>query len=151
MSFHLLMRRLRQEGILVILALLSMVSMNSVANDVVQISQAWVQSAPPVSRVQAGYFTVYNPTDQAITLLTPHSEQFEAVQIHETTMENEMMAMRHLTELNIPAQQSLTFKPGSLHLMLIGRKQSLNKGDEVIISFSFKQYADTQVVTFMVK
>lgn len=46
--------------------------------------------------------------------------------------------MRHYDELTIPAGQSLEFKPGDFHLMLMGPQTALETDDEIIITLYFK-------------
>jgi len=53
------------------------------------------------------------------------------VQIHEMKMENDVMKMRAISRLDLPAGKAVELKPGGYHVMLMGLKQQLKDGDTV--------------------
>jgi copper(I)-binding protein len=64
----------------------------------------------------------------------------EAVEIHETVLEGEVMKMQMLTDgLQIPAGGEVLLKPGSYHIMLIGMKRDLNPGDSFSLELEFEK------------
>jgi copper(I)-binding protein len=58
------------------------------------------------------------------------------VEIHEMRMENNVMRMRAIPKLELPAGQAVDLKPGGYHVMLMDLKQPLKKGDTVPITLS---------------
>jgi copper(I)-binding protein len=52
-------------------------------------------------------------------------------QLHEMTMAGDVMQMREVASLALPAGQAVSLKPGGHHLMLIGLKKVLKSGDHV--------------------
>ena len=52
-------------------------------------------------------------------------------EVHEMKMDGDIMKMRALPVLDLPAGQTVQFKPGSYHLMLMDLKQPLSKGSTV--------------------
>ncbi len=61
--------------------------------------------------------------DAAAKLVSAQSPVAEAVEIHEMSMEGDVMRMRQITALPLPAGQEVTLKPGGYHIMLTGLKQ----------------------------
>lgn len=109
----------------------------SAAGDI-QISDPWVQAAPPNVKVMAAYLEIHNSGKKPATLISVSSPAFDQVSIHQSMMHGEMMHMEQIEELSIPAQGSVTLKPGGLHLMLTDAKKPLKAGDQVPMMLVFK-------------
>jgi copper(I)-binding protein len=61
-----------------------------------------------------------------------------SVQIHEMKMENDVMHMRAISRLDLPAGKAVELKPGGYHVMLMDLKQPLKKGAAVPIKLRFE-------------
>ena len=53
--------------------------------------------------------------------------------------DNSVMSMQMQEALAIPAQQEIIFKPGGLHVMLVGLTQDLKLGDTITLTLNFKE------------
>lgn len=71
-------------------------------------------------------------------LLRATSDVAADVQIHENRVEGATASMHPLDGLDIPAGGSVELKPGGLHIMLLGLRQSLEPGDTIPITLDFK-------------
>ena len=111
------------------------------------VSDAWVREAPPGAAAMAGYLTVTNPTDKAMTLTGGSSPQFREVQMHEVVEENGMAHMVQVPKLAVPAKGKLAFAPGTTHLMLIGPKAPLKPNAPVQLTLTFEGGAKVLVKT----
>ena len=60
------------------------------------------------------------------------SDQFDAVEIHESSLQNGISKMRRVSVLSIAAKSSVTLERGGKHLMLIGPT-----GNSATVSLSF--------------
>lgn len=78
-----------------------------------------VNAPPPGMKMSAGYLTLHNNTSAAITITRVSSPQFESVEMHETIIRDGISRMVALGEVTIPAEDSVSFKPGARHLMLM--------------------------------
>lgn len=90
-----------------------------------------------------------NTVDQLIGARTTASE---SVEIHEMTMEGEVMKMRALSQVNLPVGKAVSFKHGQAngyHLMLIGLKKSLKDGDRFPVWLQFKQAGEAEVMVWV--
>ena len=97
------------------------------------------------------FMVVSNSGKTADRLIGGKTDVAEKVEIHETVMEGEVAKMQQLTNgLEIPARGSVTLKPGSYHVMLIGVKQDLKIGDKFTIDLDFDK-SGTQSVDVVVK
>lgn len=108
---------------------------------------AWVREAPPSATALAGYMTIENPSGETLTLVGATSPQFREVQMHEIVTQDGMTRMQQIKQLSVAPKGTLSFKPGSTHLMLIGPKQPLKAGDPVEIVLQWSPKGKTTVKT----
>jgi len=114
------------------------VAKNTVEDDVVAVMNAWVREALPKSKVNAGYMTLVNVSDDDVTLVEVKSDKFKTVEVHEMTMDDGLMKMSELPELTVPANGNAKLSPGGKHLMLKEPVKDLVAGEEVELSLKFK-------------
>lgn len=86
----------------------------------------------PGRNISAGFMVLTNNTDRAIHITSATSPQYEAVEIHETTIEDGIARMRALDELVVPAHGGVTLRRGGKHLMLMRGESA---GDTVAVQF----------------
>jgi periplasmic copper chaperone A len=67
-------------------------------------------------------------------LVSASSPVASVVEIHEMTMEGDVMKMRAIPGLGLPAGKSVDLKPGGYHVMLMDLKQQLRPGDTVPVT-----------------
>jgi copper(I)-binding protein len=67
-------------------------------------------------------------------VVSASSPQAGVVEIHEMAMEGNVMKMRALTSLELPAGKAVELKPGGHHVMLMDLKQPLKAGDTVSVN-----------------
>ena len=87
---------------------------------------------PPGMTMSAAYMSLTNNTDQAIRISKVASDQYESVQLHESTIEDGVARMRAIGALEIPAGETVTLERGGKHLMLMRPTQ---RGDTVSLRF----------------
>ncbi len=86
------------------------------------------------------FFKIQNNSDKADTLYKVEFEPAGLVQIHETyDAGNDMMGMREIKEIVIPAKSTFELKPGSYHVMLMKLKQDIKKGFVGNVTLYFKK------------
>ena len=106
------------------------------ACDGLQISNAWVRSAPPGVTMMAGYATVKNVGTKARTLREVSGQDFKAIEIHKTVIEAGVSKMIYLETVAVAAGGQATFEPGGMHMMLFSPKRAFKAGDTLQLSFS---------------
>ncbi len=86
------------------------------------------------------YMKLVNAGGAADALISVDSDVADAVEIHESSMdENQVMHMRPVEKVEIPAGGSVTLKQGGLHVMLIGVDKGLAKGDKFKMTLNFEK------------
>ncbi len=97
-----------------------------------QITQPWARATPQGADSGAAYMTVTNTGSRAERLSCLSSNASGKCQIHQMTMQGGVMKMRPVIGgLAIKPGQTVTFKPGGYHVMLIGLKAPLQQGKTV--------------------
>ena len=84
----------------------------------VSVTQAWINAAPQVVRVNAGYLRLENNGAHSVILTGAESPRFARIEMHRSEMQYGVYSMHRQYSLVIEAGQTLTFAPGGLHFML---------------------------------
>lgn len=88
----------------------------------------------------AAYFSYINPLDVADTLIYVHASKAELTQLHESfKTEDGLMGMREQKNVVVQPADTIIFKQGGLHIMLIQLREDLNAGDSVKIELGFSK------------
>ena len=100
------------------------------------------------SQVGAAYFmAIKNNGKEADQLLGAKGDVSASVEIHEMKMDNNVMKMRAVPEVQLPAGYEVTFKHGQAngyHLMLLDLKNPLKQGDKFPLTLKFKRAGECQ-------
>ncbi len=92
------------------------------------VTDAWSRSTPPVAKVGVVYLTLKNDTKKSDRLLKLSTPVAERVEVHRTEVLDGIARMREVAVLHVDAGQTVEFKPGGMHVMLIGLRKPLVTG-----------------------
>ncbi|MGI9168965.1 MAG: copper chaperone PCu(A)C, partial [Caulobacteraceae bacterium] len=93
---------------------------------------------------------ITNTSPTADRLVVASSAASGRVSIHESRLVGQVMTMRALDAVAIPAGAAVAFKPGGLHLMLEGLKAPLKAGGRIAVTLIFAK-AGCRPVTMSVR
>ena len=68
-----------------------------------------------------------------------------SVELHTMSMQGDVMRMRQLEAIELPAGQTIELKPGGVHLMLIGLKAPLKAGASFPMTLRFEKAGEVVV------
>jgi copper(I)-binding protein len=86
------------------------------------------------------FFKIENNSDMADTLYKVDFEPAGKIEIHETyDAGDDMMGMREVKQIVIPAKSTFELKPGAHHVMLMKLKQDIKKGYIGDVTLHFKK------------
>ena len=72
-------------------------------------------------------------------LLSVQTEAANMAEIHEMTMENNVMMMQAAEGgLGIPSGESVALAPGGYHIMMMGLTQNLEPGNTITVQLEFE-------------
>lgn len=109
------------------------------------ITGAWARPAA-AGGMSAAYFSVANGAGSADALLSVTSPTVSAAEVHQTVVDGAgTAAMRPVDRVEL-AGETVDFKPGSYHVMLMGLSKDLPAGSTVELDLVF-EHAGRVVVT----
>jgi len=113
-----------------------------------EVNNAWARATAGKADTGVAYVAIQSPTaDRLMSLSTPAAKKAE---LHTMSMQGMVMKMRPLSELDIPARQPVTLKPGGDHIMLMGLNQPLRAGQTFPLTLDFEK-AGSRTVTVTVE
>ncbi len=102
-----------------------------------------ITQAVPGRSVSAGYMTLTNNSDDIIRITRVTSPEYGAVELHTTSIENDVARMRAVGELIIRPGETVRLERGGMHLMLMQQVDAvetatlnLYSGDVILMSLS---------------
>jgi periplasmic copper chaperone A len=102
----------------------------------VTVSDAWARATAPGQTVGGAYLKIQSA--QSAHLVGAKSPAAKSVELHQMTMEKDVMKMRQVARLELPAGTAVELKPGSYHLMLMGVKRPLVKGEQIPLELTIE-------------
>ena len=102
----------------------------------VTVTNAWVRATVPQQKA-TGAFMQLN-AGRATSLVSVSSSVSATAEVHEMSVENDVMKMRHVPVLALPAGKTLALQPGGFHVMLLDLKQPVRAGDTVLLTLVFE-------------
>ena len=95
----------------------------------IQITAPWARATPKGASTGAAYMTITNTGKTPDKVSCVSSDASAECQIHTMTMNNGVMQMRPVEGgLEIKPGETVTLKPGGLHVMLVNLKHPLEQG-----------------------
>ena len=100
----------------------------------VYVGEPWMR-ATVAGQKATGAFMELRSAEDAV-LVSAGSPVAGVVEIHEMVMDGNVMKMRAMPRLDLPAGKSVLLRPGGYHIMLMELKQPLRKGDTVPLTLN---------------
>ena len=120
--------------------------------DEITVSKAIIKMPRPGVDVTAGFATVEATSD--LKVIEVSNKNFKKIELHSMKMANGVMQMRKLIEPELGPNSPLVLSPGNDHLILFGLKEKLKPGENLDLTFIFKDAKNnkiTKVFKFVVK
>ena len=95
----------------------------------VTVKDPWVRATVSQQKATGAFMQITSAQDAR--LVEASSPVAGVVEVHEMTMEKDVMKMRAMKGLDLPAGKSVELKPGGYHVMLMDLKQQMKEGDTV--------------------
>ena len=122
---------------------LILISSFSYGAEEITISKAFIKMPRPGVDVTAGFATVKASTD--LKVIKVSNKNFKNIELHSMKMTNGVMEMRKLIEPRLGPNSPLVLSPGNDHLMLFGIKEKLVPGENLDLTFVFKDSKDNKI------
>lgn len=128
---------------LIAAAATSLLSATAIAQTAPKVEDAWARPTVAGQAGGGGFLKITSPTaDRLIAARAPVSK---TVELHTMQMDGNVMRMRQVPAIDIPAGQTVELKPGGLHVMFIGLTQTLDNGVSFPLTLRFEKAGEVTV------
>lgn len=113
----------------------------------VSVEQGYVRASAPGMNTGAAFLTLHNAAMAPVSLIGAQTPAANSTELHNHVEQDGILQMRQVAAIEIPAQGSVSLKPGGYHLMLMGLKAPLEEGGEMelLLEFSSGQRAQLRL------
>jgi hypothetical protein len=102
----------------------------------VRISNAWARASVQGQKATGAFMTL--TAAAPLQLVGVASPVAGVAEVHEMAMQGDVMRMRAIPSLTLPAGKPVELKPGGHHLMLMDLKQALKAGETVPLTLMLR-------------
>lgn len=106
------------------------------AGELLRVSGARVSPTVPGQTVGAFYMRLRSEQDAALVKI--ETDASPRAEMHQMTSVNDVMRMRRLEQVELPAGQTVEFAPGGRHVMLVDLRRPLKVGENVRITLTLR-------------
>ena len=112
-----------------VLTAILLLGSSAVFAQTVEVTDAWVRSTVPGQKGTGAFMSI--TAKDGARLVGVSSPVAGVAEVHEMKMEGDIMKMRAVPVLDLPAGQTVQLKPGGYHIMMMDLKQPLPRGSKV--------------------
>jgi hypothetical protein len=98
----------------------------------VAVTDPWVRGTVAGQMATGAFMTLKSAQDAR--LVDARSPAAGVVEIHEMKLENDVMRMRAVAAIDLPAGRSVELKPGGYHVMLMDLQRTMKEGEVVPVT-----------------
>jgi copper(I)-binding protein len=111
----------------------------------VAVENAYTRATAPGQQVAGGFLKIENKANIPDQLVSASSPAAGEVQLHEMAMDGNVMKMRQVKDIPIPAGGSVELKPGGYHLMFLNLKGPFVAGQTVPVKLKFAKAGEMEL------
>ena len=109
------------------------------------VEQPWARATPRGAKTGAAYMTLVNKGASADRLIAATTPLAGKVQFHKETETNGVSHMSEMQNVEIESGAKVVFKPGDMHMMLVGLNQPLTQGQAFRLTLQFQKAGKVEV------
>lgn len=112
----------------------------------IEIGHPWSRATVPGAKIGGGFLEIENNGSVADRLVAVSVPVAEKTEIHESLVEDGVAKMRPLKDgVEVKPGETVTFAPGGKHIMFVGLKAPLTKGEKVKGELTFEKAGKVEV------
>ncbi len=109
-----------------------------------RIETPWTRAALQ-GRQGAGFLVIRNTGAEADRLVAASSPVSGRMELHTHIRDGDVMRMRPVDDIPVPAGGSVTLQPGGLHLMFMGLNRPLVAGESIPVTLRFAEAGEVTI------
>lgn len=100
------------------------------------VTEPWARATVPGQPATGAFMTLTADSDS--TLVGVDSPVAKQVQVHESSMKDDVMSMHQVQRVPLPAGQPVVFEPSGYHVMLMQLNGQVKEGDQVPLTLTIE-------------
>ena len=105
----------------------------------VSVTDPWIRATVPVQKSTGAFMQVRSAAPAR--LVEVRTEFAARAELHEMTMDGQVMRMRRVDGIDLPAGEQVNLATGGYHVMLFGLKRQLKEGESVELTLVLQDAA----------
>ncbi|WP_129672898.1 copper chaperone PCu(A)C [Candidatus Chloroploca sp. Khr17] len=93
----------------------------------------------------AGYMVIKNSGSEPDYLVAAAADIAETIELHNVLMENDVMRMRPVEKIEVPAGGEVELRPGGFHVMFIDVTRDVKEGESIPVTLTFERAGTVEV------
>lgn len=110
----------------------------------ITIGHPFARATVPGQPTGGGYLKLINGGADD-RLLSAQADVSKSVELHVMNMDGDVMRMRQVDDIALPAGKAVALEPGATHIMFVGLKAPLKAGDKFPMKLTFEKAGEVTV------
>jgi protein SCO1/2 len=115
----------------------------------IEVNGAWARPSIEGRDISAAYFQITNLGEADDALVRAETDAAHMVELHTMQMDGDVMRMRQVEQIALPAGEMVALQPGGLHVMLMGLTRTLSAGDSLTLTLGLESGSSLEVVAWV--
>lgn len=100
------------------------------------VEDAWARATVPGQKSGSAFMTLH--ADQDLVVTGAQTDAADKAEIHNMEQDGDVMRMRQLRELPVPAHETVALTPKGKHIMLMNLHQPLAEGEHIALTLELR-------------
>jgi len=126
------------------LAATFLASQAAIAGDI-QITKPWARASAGQAKAGAAFLAIANTGTTDDRLVAARADVSRKTELHTHIKEGDLMKMRQVEAIDVPAGKTVALQPGGLHVMFMGLNAPLASGTHFPLTLVFEKAGEITV------
>jgi copper(I)-binding protein len=123
----------------------SAMDMHDAKAGTITISNAWARASAGMAKAGGGFLTLANGGAEGDRLIAAKADVSKVVELHTHIKDGEVMRMRPVEAIDVPAGETVSLQPGGLHVMFIDLNAPLTEGQHFPLTLVFEKSGEATI------
>jgi copper(I)-binding protein len=111
----------------------------------IEVSDVWSRATPPTANAGVAYVAVTNQGGEADRIVAVEATVAPRAEMHMHVMDGDIASMRLVQAVEVHPSETIAFRPGGLHIMLVDLKAPLKEGETFPLTLVFERSGRVRV------
>lgn len=111
----------------------------------ITIKHPWARASAGMAKAGGAFMTIKNAGHAADKLVAAKADISGKVELHTHIKDGDVMRMRQVPHIDVPAMGKAVLQPGGLHVMFMGLKNPLKEGSKFPLTLVFEKAGEMTV------